>query len=167
MNKGDFIKAIDAVKTEGVLSSQIDASLSGFKELAMSFDLEFVSSTKTFVTLSLFTRTLTRTFLTRTWEESETVLFSCAEQPCTRCAALVCTPVRCKKQSAPNNIQLQSILLSVSWSFSNSVNFQHWQRKWLRSASAQKREVLHLIRKFPISQYKAISGWTTFLLLLL
>jgi len=48
MNKEDFIKAINAVKTERAMSSQIDASLSCFKELAMPFDLEFVSSTKTF-----------------------------------------------------------------------------------------------------------------------
>ena len=48
MNKTDFINAINTVKADRPMSSQIDASLGPFKELAVLFDLEFVSSTKTF-----------------------------------------------------------------------------------------------------------------------
>lgn len=48
MNKTDFINAINAVKANRAMSAEIDASLNHFKELAMPFDLEFVSSAKTF-----------------------------------------------------------------------------------------------------------------------
>ena len=48
MNKTDFINAINAVKANRAMSAEIDTLLGRFKELAMPFDLEFVSSTKTF-----------------------------------------------------------------------------------------------------------------------
>ena len=48
MDNTDFINAINAAKAGRAMSSEIEASLSRFKELTMFFDLEFVSSTKTF-----------------------------------------------------------------------------------------------------------------------
>ncbi|MDA7630462.1 hypothetical protein N8701_02005 [bacterium] len=48
MNKTDFIDAVNTVKGNRLMSAETEASLAPFKEFPIPFDLEFISSTKTF-----------------------------------------------------------------------------------------------------------------------